>query len=656
MQRQCDHGSQSSYLDKQPEPLAKHLLDKDPTAENVNLPECAESEVEETYMSCLIKSEPLYQFYDRRWEVGHDNYAQTDSQKRKYSNSDFANNFNSNQENICDKNPAIEYNDDSSGHCSLLSEIVSDCSAFNKDPLGMVSKLGADIWTSSDSNLLYKTTSSDQIKTPTCPKKREQKSSVQELVIGRAGHRTLWSELPEVIESGVLDSTSPGERRLQEAMFEILSSEASYLKSLNVLNDHFASSRKFTSVLTDKDRDLLFSQIYQVRSCSERFLQDLETRWQENLSPLLSGICDIILKHARNHFQVFISYCSNQVTQDRTLKRLKSENCFFAEVLTDLESSPVCQSLSMYSFLMLPMQRITRLPLLVAAILNHLPPTNPEHTICTQLLSVLNKLVRQCNEAAREVERREELIRFATNIDFRAIKPVHIVQPDRWLVKQARATRILWKEGTEKLTFGRRVNKQSVELLLFTDLLIICKKKGDEKFAVVDHAPRALITVSEFDVGHSIPGLTGGDGGGLGGFLQWLTLLQNSDQKTQEMLLSFKTESERARWTEMVTPAASKVPGEKIYESWDCPRIQVTNEHLPEEPDELDVRKGDTANVLKKTSDDWLFVERCSDGRQGWLPAGVTMELESDHRRAKNFRQRYQFLKALSEANNSDAA
>ena len=31
----------------------------------------------------------------------------------------------------------------------------------------------------------------------------------------------------------------------------------------------------------------------------------------------------------------------------------------------------VCQALSLHSFLMLPMQRITRLPLLTAAILGH---------------------------------------------------------------------------------------------------------------------------------------------------------------------------------------------------------------------------------------------------------------------------------------------
>ena len=44
-----------------------------------------------------------------------------------------------------------------------------------------------------------------------------------------------------------------------------------------------------------------------------------------------------------------------------------------------------------------------------------------------------------------------------------------------------------------------------------------------------------------------------------------------------------------------------------------------------------------------------LYIEKLSDGETGWVPSWVTRETESDHRRAKNFKQRYQFLKALAE-------
>ena len=71
----------------------------------------------------------------------------------------------------------------------------------------------------------------------------------------------------------------------------------------------------------------------------------------------------------------------------------RSENPKFVDALRHLESSPVCQSLAMHSFLMLPMQRITRLPLLVDAIYNRLNSTSPEYQSCKDALQTLNKVL-----------------------------------------------------------------------------------------------------------------------------------------------------------------------------------------------------------------------------------------------------------------------
>ena len=41
------------------------------------------------------------------------------------------------------------------------------------------------------------------------------------------------------------------------------------------------------------------------------------------------------------------------------------------------------------------------------------------------------------------------------------------------------------------------------------------------------------------------------------GFALWLTLLQNHENKTVEMLLCFATETGRTRWVEAVTPCTA---------------------------------------------------------------------------------------------------
>lgn len=64
----------------------------------------------------------------------------------------------------------------------------------------------------------------------------------------------------------------------------------------------------------------------------------------------------------------------------------------FSEVLRQFESSAVCQSLTLYSFLMLPMQRITRWPLLVDAVLKRLSEQDAEFLTCQFALATLNKV------------------------------------------------------------------------------------------------------------------------------------------------------------------------------------------------------------------------------------------------------------------------
>jgi hypothetical protein len=49
----------------------------------------------------------------------------------------------------------------------------------------------------------------------------------------------------------------------------------------------------------------------------------------------------------------------------------------------------------------------------------------------------------------------------------------------------------------------------------------------------------------------------------------------------------------------------------------------------------------------------WYYVERRSDGGKGWVPISVTREIESSHVRARNYKQRYAFLKLLSNAEDS---
>ena len=62
----------------------------------------------------------------------------------------------------------------------------------------------------------------------------------------------------------------------------------------------------------------------------------------------------------------------------------------FRQCLAELQRDDVCQKMSLNSFLLLPMQRVTRLPLLVAAIMKHCPPNQPEMHQLQEALAAAN--------------------------------------------------------------------------------------------------------------------------------------------------------------------------------------------------------------------------------------------------------------------------
>ena len=153
-----------------------------------------------------------------------------------------------------------------------------------------------------------------------------KRPSAMDLTSTSNGRRSMWSELPEVLNSGILDNITCEAKKLHEAMFEVITSEASYLKSLNILMKHFAQSPKLSgvgseSVISKWDHKRLFGDVINVRQCSERFLEDLEKKWQNSV--LLDGLCEVVRDHARDHFHIYVKYCTNQVDQGKLLNELR---------------------------------------------------------------------------------------------------------------------------------------------------------------------------------------------------------------------------------------------------------------------------------------------------------------------------------------------
>lgn len=370
--------------------------------------------------------------------------------------------------------------------------------------------------------------------------------------------RSLWCELPEVKAAGLLEKLDDECKLRQEAYFEVITSEASYLRSLNVLITHFMASpqmlgsKSSLSVLSDSDRKHLFSNIFAVRDCSERLLCDLENRLEDNL--VLDDICDILAVHFDKHFEVYIKYCSNQVYQDRTLRRLKTENAGFLSAVQRLEENKQCQGLDMRSFLMLPMQRITRYPLLLYAILDRLTTSDERYKTATEALTSSNRVVRECNEGARRMERTEQLLEIDRRLVYKDadLKRIPLVSNSRYLVKKGVLTQLVERRSSNILQ--SRQKARTLHVFLFSDMLMITKKKLNGTFVCKDYAARRFVDMQPIEPDN--PKIPVGAINNLVGrpHLFLCTLMRNARDKQTELLLSADSETDRERWLSAVRP------------------------------------------------------------------------------------------------------
>ncbi|XP_020853788.1 rho guanine nucleotide exchange factor 5 [Phascolarctos cinereus] len=416
-----------------------------------------------------------------------------------------------------------------------------------------------------------------------------------------ASSASLWQDIPRVRNSTMLLSMTHENQKLQEAKFELIMSEASYLRSLHVAVDHFQLSSQLRSTLSNQEHQWLFSRLQDVRDVSTMFLSDLEENFEHDIFTF--HVCDVVLTHAPAFRRVYLPYVTNQTYQERTFQSLLNSNSNFREVLEKLESDPICQRLSLKSFLILPFQRITRLKLLLQNILKRTQPGSPEEAEATEAHHALEELIRDCNNNVQRMRRTEELIYLSQKIEFEC-KIFPLISQSRWLVKSGELTAL---ESSVSPGLRRKLATRPVHLHLFNDCLLLSRPREGNRFLVFDHAPFSSVRGEKCEMKLHGPHKN----------LFRLFLRHNAQGTQAEFLFRTETQSEKLRWI-----SALALPREELdlLECHDSPQVQCLRSYKPRENDELALEKADVVMVTQQSSDGWLEGMRLSDGERGWFP------------------------------------
>ncbi|CAH8448272.1 unnamed protein product [Schistosoma intercalatum] len=326
-------------------------------------------------------------------------------------------------------------------------------------------------------------------------KPRRQTQEVQNFVnevAGNGPNRVQWSEMPQVISAGLARDLPDYQKKLQEALFEVITSEASYYRTLHILIEKFYKAQCMqpdskTSVITAIEKRHLFSNISEIFFTSETFLRDMELYFIQN--PLIPQLCEIIYEHTENHFENYVKYVQNQMYQLRTLTKLLSSPAF-VEAVRSIQQQPSCGFLDLNSFLLLPMQRVTRLRLLLTAILHYAPKNGVTYQSGLVALASIEKLISKCDSEKARMEQKERLVEICRRLEYK-YDAKSLATESRTLVKEG-DLRLLTMTNVQGSGFHRRFSsirkpKATIAtLFLFSDYLLITKKRSNQHLLVED--------------------------------------------------------------------------------------------------------------------------------------------------------------------------
>ncbi|XP_054641311.1 pleckstrin homology domain-containing family G member 5 isoform X2 [Dunckerocampus dactyliophorus] len=328
-------------------------------------------------------------------------------------------------------------------------------------------------------------------------------------------HQDSWEEEDEqepdlVLEDSwqmLLDNAETLTRRQfhqQEAIWELLHTEASYIKKLRVITDLFLCgllNLQESGLLTDVEPPRLFSNVQE--------LVRLHTAlWNQVMLPLLDKarqartLLDPTDLHQgfrtfASRFKPYIRYCMEEESCMENMRALLRDNDLFRTYVTWGETHKQCNRLKLADMLAKPHQRLTKYPLLLKSVLKKTDEPLARDVV-SGMVATVESFIDSINSHMRQRQEQQKLATISSRIDsYEAVEGsseevekilkeynrFDLMAPMRGT--SAEETRQLHLEGALKMKEGKD-SRMDVYCFLFTDLLLITKPvKRVEKVKII---------------------------------------------------------------------------------------------------------------------------------------------------------------------------
>ncbi|XP_074070164.1 intersectin-1 isoform X4 [Macrotis lagotis] len=207
----------------------------------------------------------------------------------------------------------------------------------------------------------------------------------------------------------LLDMLTPTERKRQGYIHELLVTEENYVNDLQLVTEIFQKPLMESELLTEKEVAMIFVNWKELIMCNIKLLKALRVRKKMSGERMPVKMIGDILTAQLPHMQPYIRFCSCQLNGAALIQQKTDEVPEFKEFVKRLAMDPRCKGMPLSSFILKPMQRVTRYPLIIKNILENTPENHPDYSHLKHALEKAEELCSQVNEGVREKENSDRL-------------------------------------------------------------------------------------------------------------------------------------------------------------------------------------------------------------------------------------------------------
>ncbi|XP_037325172.2 FERM, ARHGEF and pleckstrin domain-containing protein 2 isoform X1 [Pungitius pungitius] len=277
---------------------------------------------------------------------------------------------------------------------------------------------------------------------------------------------------------------------------EILTTERTYLKDLEVITVWFRSAVIKENAMPEVLMNLLFSNIDPIYEFHRGFLKELDQRlalWEGRSNAHVKGdfqrIGDVMLGNmcALKEFTGFLQKHDEVLTElEKGSKRLKKLETVYKE----FELQKVCY-LPLNTFLLKPIQRLMHYKLILERLCKHYSPAHRDHDDCKEALKEVAEIAAQLQSSLIRLENFQKL----TELQRDLIGIENLTGPGREFIREGCLYK-LTKKGLQQRMF-----------FLFSDMLLYTSKgvTATNQFKVHGQLPLHGMIVEESENEWSVP-------------------------------------------------------------------------------------------------------------------------------------------------------